>query len=162
MTIIPKKYTTTRHWQKEIKMNNRLITLLGICLALQTTLLHASEKVRITEHHDVDGTRTFWFTTKAALSKCPEWDMSQDPPLSIPSAIQKAKSWISLKYKSFNADDVSHLSIGKIWEEDVKNRWYYTIGIQGKANVDGISAHKHFSVIILMSGEVVEPAEKEE
>ena len=137
-------------------MKKYLIVLLSIFMfAVQGS---AGDTVLLTEHIDENGKRTAFVTTKDVIEKSPSWKLDKEPPLPIHKAIQIADKWIKTKYPKFTAFNIISVSISKIWEHKQKDKWYYTISTAASADVDGISAHTYFSVIVLMDGTVVGPS----
>jgi hypothetical protein len=121
----------------------------------------AGELVRITEHRDANGKSTYWFIKQERLSKIPEWKVDGPLPLPVEKAVAKATEWIKKRNAKFTEWDIVSISLGKIWDSDTKNRWYYSVSVNGTVVVDGIKANSFFSVIILMDGTIVEPTGKE-
>ena len=140
----------------------RIFVAFGTLMILHApSSIMASEKVGITEHRDEKGKSTFYSTTTEVLSRSPSWDSTGNPPLSLGDATIKARNWIKTKYPSFKTEDVENISLGKIWNQEIKNRWYYTISLRARATVDGIETENFFSVIVLLDGNIIDPSEKE-
>jgi len=74
--------------------------------------------------------------------------------------VGKATEWIKNRNKKFTEWDIVSISLGKIWDSEIKNKWYYSISVNGTVDVDGIKANSFFSVIVLMDGTIVEPTSK--
>lgn len=142
-------------------MKSKVVFLSMLIALLSPSIMWASEKIRITEHRDEKGKSTFYSTTSEVLTRSPSWDATGNPPLSLGDAITKAKDWMKTKYPSFKAQEVENISLGKIWDQEIKNRWYYTIALQARATIDGVDTDKYFSVILLLDGSIVEPSETE-
>ncbi len=122
---------------------------------------NAGGRVRITEHIDADNKSTYWFITQEALTNIPEWKVDGPLPLPVEKAVAKAMEWIKKRNAKFTEWAVASISLGKIWDSDLKNRWYYSVSVNGTVDVDGIKANSYLSVIILMDGTIVEPTDKE-
>ena len=137
----------------------RSLMLFG-CIACLAAATLAEGRVRITEHVDADGKSTFWYITPERLAKLPAWKTDAPLPLPIEKAIAQATAWIKLRHAKFTEWEIVTVSLGKIWDSDTKNRWYYSVSVNGTANVDGVRASSFFSVIVLMDGSVVEPTEQ--
>ena len=121
----------------------------------------ADERVRITEHRDANGKSTYWYITQERLAQIPDWKPDVSLPLPIEKAVGKATEWIKNRSTKFTERDIVTISLGKIWDSEMKDKWYYTISVNGTVNVDGIKANSFFSVIVLMDGTIVEPSSKE-
>jgi hypothetical protein len=121
----------------------------------------ADEHVMITEHRDANGKSTYWHITRERLAQIPEWKPDVSLPLPIEKAAEKATGWIKSRNTKFTELDIVSISLGKIWDSEMKNKWYYSVSVNGAVNVDGIRANAFFSVIVLMDGTIVEPTSKE-
>ncbi len=130
---------------------------LTLCCAMAVT---ANERVRITEHLDANGKSTCWYITQERLAQIPEWRPDVSLPLPVEKAVGKATEWIKNRNKKFTEWDIVSISLGKIWDSEIKNKWYYSISVNGTVDVDGIKANSFFSVIVLMDGTIVEPTSK--
>jgi len=121
----------------------------------------ASERIRVTESRDENGKSTYWFITKERLSKIPELDTRSPLPLPVENAVSKATEWIEARHAKFTEWDLASIGLSKIWDSDLKNRWFYNISMSGTIDVDGIKACSCFFVVILMDGTIVKSTEKE-
>jgi len=129
-----------------------------ICVILFSTVSMAGERVRVTEHVDEHGKRTVFFTTKQVLEKCPAWKLDKEPPFPTYKAVGLAQAWIKKKYPKFSSVHTATISISPIWDNDFRDRWYYTVTSEASADLDGVTANSYFSVIVLMDGTIVEPS----
>ena len=136
------------------------LAIFGLAVGLAAVAV-AGERVRITEHRDANGKSTYWFITQEELTNIPEWKVDGPLPLPVEKAVAKATEWIKKRNAKFTEWDIASITLGKIWDSDVKNRWYYSVSVNGTVDVDGIKANSFFSIIILMNGTIVEPTDKE-
>lgn len=136
------------------------LAIFGLAVGL-AAVAAADERVRITEHRDASGKSTYWFITQEGLTNIPEWKVDGPLPLPVEKAVAKATEWIKKRNAKFTEWDIVSISLGKIWDSDIKNRWYYSVSVNGTVDVDGIKANSFFSIIILMDGTIVEPTDKE-
>ena len=138
----------------------RIFVFLGMLFVLLSPPIgRASERIGITEHRDEKGKNTYYSTSPELLSRSPSWDLTGNPPLSIEAAVTKAKEWIRTRYPSFIPEEVVNISLGRIYEPEIGNRWYYTVSLQARTTTDGVDTEKFFSVIVLLDGSVVEPSD---
>lgn len=120
-------------------------------------VVKADARVMITEHRDVNGKSTYWHITQERLAQTPEWKPDVSLPLPVEKAAGKATEWLKKRTTKFTEWDIVSISLGKIWDSEIKNKWYYSVSVNGTVQVDGIKANSFFSVIVLMDGTVVEP-----
>ncbi|MFA5339389.1 MAG: hypothetical protein WC317_04460 [Candidatus Omnitrophota bacterium] len=137
-------------------MKRLVIAVLGIFLF--STQAIAGEVVRLTEHVDENGKRTIYQTTRDVLEKCPEWKTSEELPLPVHKAVEIATQWVKEKYPKFVNFKVVNISLSEIWDDKYKDRWYYSISVNGNVDLDGIRANSYFSVMVLMDGTIVGPS----
>lgn len=135
--------------------------ILGATTVVLTAIAEPG-RINITQSTDEKGKTTYFMVSNEMVAKCPAWNEEQEPPLSIRQAITKARDWVKKKYPAFSVSNVNSVCMGKIWEHKILDRWYYSIGIEGRVAVNGIDAIKHFEIVVLMDGSIVEPSDKEE
>ncbi len=133
-----------------------LITAALAFIVFSTPVL-AREVVNLTMYTDENGKTTVFETTQDVLERCPAWKMDQEPPLPIYKAVELATQLMKEKYPKFTDFDINSISLSKIWDQKYQDRWYYSIGVNANADLDGIKANSYFNVLVLMDGTVVEP-----
>ena len=143
------------------EMKHTIILAIAIALAAGPSFASPA-RVRLTEHQDAEGKRTYYMAPREAVQNSPTWDARSDPPMSVSQAISSAIAWLQAKHASFTFDGVNYVTLSKIWENDFPNRWYYSLMATGRATIDGTEVCKSFNVILLMEGTVVEPSDTEE
>ncbi len=132
--------------------------LISLLMAATVSSAAIERTIEITHHVDVDGTKTYYKTTDKILATSPVWRPGDgNPPLSIDAAVKSATKWVSEKHPSFRFHNIACISLGSIWDSDLKDRWHYTVSINMKADVDGVQVNRFFHVIVLMNGEIVPP-----
>ena len=138
------------------------VVILVVVVTSTLSVVAGSGRVCLTQNMDENGVRTYFMAPRAAVSNSPSWTLKSEPPMPITQAMVLVRKWLKSKHPSFTFEEMSYLTLAKIWNTDFPNRWYYSMMMQGRATVDGTEVSKCFSVIMLMDGTVVEPCDKEE
>lgn len=131
---------------------------LGICCVTFAVLVAgAKAAIVLTEHTDVDGTRYVYRVTEDVIRETPSWDgISQDPPLSISDAVRSALVFVKQNHADCGILSLEHISLGRVYDSQITNHWYYCISIVGRKAEDRYW-RKSFTVVLLMNGKVVSP-----
>ena len=105
---------------------------------------------------DANGVSTLFCASYDDVVDSPEWDGSTDPlPLSISQAVEIGRKWMKDNNPKLDDFEVRTISINRVGDSRIKNRWYYSIEFQ--AVVSGRTLYgSPFFVKILMNGVVVE------
>lgn len=113
--------------------------------------------VHMGSHSDMNGVRTLFCASNDSIMKTPEWDGNTDnPPLKISEALAIGQKWLKKSNPKIDDFQVRNISITRVGNSDIKNRWYYSLDFQ--AVIDGRTLFgSPFNVVILMDGAVVEP-----
>ncbi len=89
--------------------------------------------------------------------KTPEWDGNSDTlPLKLSEAIILGQKWLKKANPKFDDFQVREISISRVGNSKIKDRWYYSLDYQSV--VEGRTLYgSPFIVKILMDGAVIEP-----
>ncbi len=68
-------------------MKHHTIIIALAIASVAVSALAAPARVRLTEHQDADGTRTYYMASREAVQNSPTWDAKSDPPMSVSQAI---------------------------------------------------------------------------
>ena len=139
-------------------MNKRII-IFGLVIGW-TLIAAADERIQILEQ-SVNGATNLWFITHEQLAQIPEWDATTPPPFPLEKAISQTVEWVESNNPKLKVWDIESVSLGKIWDSRLKNRWYYLVSVKGFEDVNGIVSNTPFSTVVLMDGSFAEVTRKE-
>ena len=97
--------------------------------------------------------RIYTAATPEQMAKCPAWDQQSEPPLSMATAIQSARSRVQRDNPTFG-----HITLDNIkCDQGHSSKWVYTVRLRGQApDDDGGSTRAEFAVDVMMDGTILE------
>ncbi|MBN2418725.1 MAG: hypothetical protein JXL81_05025 [Deltaproteobacteria bacterium] len=137
--------------------------IITLCLVITFSFINYAFAVNICKgihmgaYSDANGISTVFCASYEDVEDSPEWDgNSENLPLSISEAMAIAKKWIKDNNPKLDDFEARNISIVRIGDSRIKNRWYFSIDFE--AILDGRTLFgSPFVVKILMNGLVVEP-----
>lgn len=117
----------------------------------------ANRKVSLLDATQEDGTHFKFEATAQVVAKTPEWDGNGEPPLALTKAVSLATENLKKKYPAFAQFELRAVGLTRIYNGNIKNRWYYHLDFNAKARVNETDATKSMTVILFLDGIIVQP-----
>ena len=113
--------------------------------------------ILINTHMREDGGADAYIATRQQVSRIPEWNGKDNPPLEVAKALALARADV-LKDHPENEDLLlTSFTVHVIYADDFENRWYYTVNLQKRIPVEGGWTSDNWTVYVMMDGTVIKP-----
>jgi len=115
--------------------------------------------VHISTNKRLDGVMEAYNVTRDQISRIPEWNGMDDPPLEISKALTIARATVLSTHPDFKRFRLREFESQRIIAENFENRWYYIVSLEIPVPKDLEKGWKPelWRVRILMDGTVIVP-----